>query len=645
MTPRILSCILVTCTLAAPASANNRRTAHELQPASKAERFSRAIRTPSRSIGIPALKKANPVRGGLDDVWAHPGTESVVYRLSLSGKPDVAHKIFFNKETGRKNRFNAIIRHLRAKLPNVGRGLEFNEDGFTAGTEHFDELAAEYIDAPTLDRFVADAVTSGDTSALGSLPGRFLTMSAAMTDAEFGHGDLSHSNLLVPAGAAPLEPVDFSNAFTPELEGMKSVGLGHENYRHPRRTENDFDLTIDNFSAFVIYASLRALATDPGLFTRFHDGRNLILRRRDFEQPSLSEALRAMEQSQDAEVRRLASALRVLSRTKPGLIPALRDVVDPTTGTLIENKLEDAVAVLEKDAEPEAAPAVIVGSASQPIPEVSSDNPALFIGLEDGSGSMFFNPLQGGDGSSKAHYTASIMNGTLNEMMEKNREGLEPKPRIKVGLAIYSGQTHPLARSLLPGGARLLTLPELYRQAQVVEIPTDGETVSRRFWLEPHQGIRGIPDTPMRAGLEYVYDTLVQELADGGRSRLVIVLHTTDGRFNVPDSRFGGPGDPTPIFQRITDLVKGRGHYLLLGNIHLSHLTGGTAVCPTTHRGLDGFGQMLFNNSSIWPAELLEIGRRAGIPIQDGARFFGFNAGVDGLMNFIEMGTQAALVD
>jgi hypothetical protein len=118
--------------------------------------------------------------------------------------------------------------------------------------------------------------------------------------------------------------------YVPALWGECSHEVGHRNYQHPLRTESDFGPYLDNFSAWVVYVSLIAVAADPGLWKQFGGGdESLLFRRRDFEQPDASDVLRALERHRDEQIRSAIALFKSLLYLGPRDVPSLDGQIAP----------------------------------------------------------------------------------------------------------------------------------------------------------------------------------------------------------------------------------------------------------------------------------------------------------------------------
>jgi len=115
------------------------------------------------------------------------------------------------------------------------------------------------------------------------------------------HGDLQHGNIIV-SDSGEIVLIDYDGVFLFEVGDPRTLTIdqpgeaGHPNYQHPHRIEAQIaNAWTDTFSALVLSSSLLALAEDPTLWGRFHNGENLILTSRDFEMPRGTETWRSLE--------------------------------------------------------------------------------------------------------------------------------------------------------------------------------------------------------------------------------------------------------------------------------------------------------------------------------------------------------------
>jgi len=151
---------------------------------------------------------------------------------------------------------------------------------------------------------------------------KWIRMVVGLQSAGVAHGDLQHGNVLVVGGELYL--IDYDGMYVPALHGQLSPEIGHRNCQHPARTEYDFAPQIDNFSAWVIWFSIFALASRPEHWPRHRGGDEcLLFRRDDFLDPSNSALIRDLLGSTDGQVRAITELFISLQGISPLDVPPL----------------------------------------------------------------------------------------------------------------------------------------------------------------------------------------------------------------------------------------------------------------------------------------------------------------------------------
>ena len=113
------------------------------------------------------------------------------------------------------------------------------------------------------------------------------------------------------------------------------------------------------------------------------------------------------------------------------------------------------------------------------------------------------------------------------------------------------------------------------------------------------------------------------------------MIHITDGESQ--------DGDPIPYAEAVKALATNDGNVLLF-NCHLSMSAVQPFVFPAHDQGLpDDLARTLFHMSSPLPDPFFRSAVQEGYQIQQGARGMAFNADMVALINFLDMGTRAAV--
>src|SRR5229473_185869 len=116
---------------------------------------------------------------------------------------------------------------------------------------------------------------------------------------------------------------------------------------------------------------------------------------------------------------------------------------------------------------------------------------------------------------------------------------------------------------------------------------------------------------------------------------LTTVLHVTDGH--------PSDGNPEPIADRLKSLATDDGACLLF-NLHVDAGDGEPLIFPNDERVIqDRFGKSLFRMSSLLPPHALEAAAAKGYDVRPGARGFVFNAGIEAIADFFDIGTRPAI--
>lgn len=136
------------------------------------------------------------------------------------------------------------------------------DEGIKIRGEWYPCLKMVWVDGVTLDRYI-DA-NFQDSQKMVWLLKKFHELVGELEGAGIGHGDLQHGNIMVTDEGLRL--VDYDALFVPALLGKTSLELGHASYQHPGRTESHYDPDVDNFSCWLIHASILAIAIDPSLY-------------------------------------------------------------------------------------------------------------------------------------------------------------------------------------------------------------------------------------------------------------------------------------------------------------------------------------------------------------------------------------------
>jgi hypothetical protein len=272
----------------------------------------------------------------------------------------------------------------------------------------------------------------------------------------------------------------------------------------------------------------------------------------------------------------------------------------------------------------------------------SRQNPGCIVMLLDRSDSMGAEWRQ--SGQTLAEGAARAINRILFDLCIKSTKEVGGAVRDYFHVFVLGYGVRPVAggEGVEPafGGrltGRLITpLSELADAPLAIreEPSVDATTVTRMpVWVEPVSGYR----TPMCEAIAVAGEQIFKWIDDHPNSFPPIVINITDGL--VTDSPYDG-ADLAEWARRLTMMETSDGPTLLF-NVFLSS-EGEPAFFPTSGDAFPAPGPQMFEMSSVLPDPMIRTARGAGVLVQPGARAMCFNADLEALVKFLQIGTRAA---
>ncbi len=233
------------------------------------------------------------------------GNFACVYSVSV-GNRKYAVRCFTRAITDQQSRYGQLDAYLKDVLPPAFVYFEYLDRGISFKGDWYPIVKMEWVDGEPLSKFVGSRLNEPDT--LRRIAGRWRGgTTASLRGLRIAHNDLQHGNVMVQTDGN-IRLVDYDGIFLPQFRGERSPELGHKNYQHPQRSSEDYDDYVDNFPSLVIYLSLLAIASDPGLWSFYNDD-NLIFTRNDFADPGKSPLFDLLKKSPDQTVAKLTERL------------------------------------------------------------------------------------------------------------------------------------------------------------------------------------------------------------------------------------------------------------------------------------------------------------------------------------------------
>ena len=243
------------------------------------------------------------------------GNFAVVFKMKdvKTGKL-YAVKCFTKEQEGREEAYRQIADELEfvqstylAKVKYCDKELFVDTNG--SDDNEFPVLLMDWVEGETLDKYIRQNIN--DTYALEMLAYNFSRLAMWLLPQPFAHGDLKPDNILVHDDGS-LTLVDYDGMYVPAMQGQKSRELGSPDFRHPLRTEADFNEHIDDFPAISILLSLRLIASDASFLDQYGAADRLLFSESDYRDLSACSLLKFVFPSPNAEINTLVSLFTIV---------------------------------------------------------------------------------------------------------------------------------------------------------------------------------------------------------------------------------------------------------------------------------------------------------------------------------------------
>ena len=252
------------------------------------------------------------------------GAFACVYPISVGGSK-LAVRCFTREVKDQQTRYGELSSYLLNVLPPSFVHFEYVEQGISLRGDWYPVVMMEWVEGESLSSFVGSNLN--DSNTLHRVAAQWRGGPAAsLRGLGIAHNDLQHGNVMVQTDGR-IRLVDYDGMFLPGFRGERSPELGHKNFQHPLRTAEDYDVYVDNFPALVVYLSLLAIASDPGLWTDFYNDDNLIFTRNDYADPGTSPLFDLLKKSPDQTVAKLTERLEECCALPVKDVPDLETVL------------------------------------------------------------------------------------------------------------------------------------------------------------------------------------------------------------------------------------------------------------------------------------------------------------------------------
>lgn len=248
------------------------------------------------------LSNLRPVLDADSNPIMSSGNFAVVFKMEdRQSRKVYAIKCFLREQEGRDESYRLIASELEYVSSTYLTPIQYFEkelfvDTTQGNDTEFPVLLMDWVDGLTLDKYIRNNIH--DPYKLALITYQFCQMGSWLLSQEFAHGDLKPDNIIVREDGQ-LVLVDYDGMFVPVMRGQKSRELGSVDYRHPLRSEDVFNGSIDDFSIASIALSLKAISLKSELFDEFSEGDRLLLCAKDYIDLKHSLALKSIQKMID----------------------------------------------------------------------------------------------------------------------------------------------------------------------------------------------------------------------------------------------------------------------------------------------------------------------------------------------------------
>jgi TPR repeat protein len=218
------------------------------------------------------LSYLRPVLGDDGELVMSAGGFSVVFKMidKRDGRL-YAVKCFTKDQEGRAENYKLIADELEFVSSNYLTSIKYYERELFVDTDQTEEtefpiLLMDWVEGKTLELYIKE--NAKERYLLEMLTFQFCKLASWLLSQPFAHGDLKPDNILVKEDGK-IVLVDYDGMYVPSMKGGKAKEIGSPGFRHPKRTEDIFDETIDDFSIAIIAMSLKAFVLNKELIDEY----------------------------------------------------------------------------------------------------------------------------------------------------------------------------------------------------------------------------------------------------------------------------------------------------------------------------------------------------------------------------------------
>ena len=246
---------------------------------------------------LDQLKHLEVVQDEHGEPYRSSGAFAVVFKMRDPHTGQLyALKCFTEEQEGRAEAYRKIEEELEVAGTTYFTSMRYYErelfvDSNVSSESEFPVLLMDWVDGSTMELYIREHYH--DSYAMEMLCYRFCRLAAYLRSQPFAHGDVKPDNIMV-SDTGTLTLIDYDGMFVPSMQGESSPTLGTEEFRHPLRTPELFDATIDDFALASIALSLRAIALDSQLLDQYGTPDRLLFSASDYRDLAQSKVMQAI---------------------------------------------------------------------------------------------------------------------------------------------------------------------------------------------------------------------------------------------------------------------------------------------------------------------------------------------------------------
>lgn len=289
----------------------------------RGDEYNQAIQSPRISFSDTILQSCQVETTPLGLPKPYSGGFTTTYKL-VNSHTSWAVRCFTREISDLQRRYQSIGNFLSTNKCDFLVEANFLQNGIRVNGAFHPIIKMRWLDGEPLSNYLAK--TYNQKSTVDRLIAEFVNLVKQLENFGIAHGDLQHGNIIVKNDKLYL--IDYDGMYFPDLATLRVNELGHPNFQHPKRTANDYNKTIDRFSAIVIYTALKALSVAPSLWKKYDNGDNILFRGQDFANPTNSQLLKDL--AGYSELSKFSNNIFAISAWDFSKVPSLNEFISNT---------------------------------------------------------------------------------------------------------------------------------------------------------------------------------------------------------------------------------------------------------------------------------------------------------------------------